>query len=206
MPRKVSIDEAAFGLFSEKMRALGFRRVEPVELSQDFARLGLVAPRPRRGKEVGFSFAANGLEVRVWTTFLASLGHERDSDEGWVLIKQGDSVRYFSRPMHRTEHFLRRLYERAQIARLRVINRPLCPECRARMQIAFGEGLKSRFYICKRTDRHVSRRPICCGWDYGLPPKALEFVRKERKRRSGTGAALRKRRAWKAARPENRES
>ena len=216
MPAKVLPSAEAFGKFREAMMGLGFRELLPIEFKKDWWRLRLVAPSPREGREVGFSYTANGLEVRVWTTFLASEGSAREKDEGWVLIKSGDRARYFTHPLRRTKHFLRRLYFWAQVVRFRVLDRPLCPVCGAYMRIAFGKAPKSRYWHCMRIARHQAGRPVWVDWDYALRsrPKALAFVLKERKKRERyrdkareegrpLGAALRRRRGWRVTRPDN---
>jgi len=213
MPKRVLPDAEAFARFTSALERQGFRKLSSTEFKKDFARLELIAPSPREGREVGFSYAANGLEVRVWTTFLAREGRARDSDAGWVLIKEGDTPRYFSRPFPRTKNFLHRLLWAASIARWRVEHRPLCPECRARMRIAYGSGVKSRFWRCTRT---LHEKPVFLSWDYQLPQAALDFLRplrNERKRYNARlraegrepGAAIQRRRGWKVGRPENIE-
>lgn len=215
MPIKVLPDAEAFASFTRALERQGFRKLSPTEFKKDFTRLELIAPSPREGREVGFSYAANGLEVRVWTTFLVREGRARDEDAGWVLIKEGDTPRYFSRPFSRTKNFLHTLLWSASIARWRVEHRPLCPACHGRMRIAFGSGFKSRFWQCVRPSIH--REPVFLSWDYKLPQEALDFLNPIRKARARynkklraegkePGAAQRRRKGWKVGKPENLES
>lgn len=213
MPKKVLPDVAAFRQFSEALLQLGFRPLSRAEVVKDSERLELKAPSPREGRETGFIYTANGLTVCVWTTFLAQEGRAREKDAGWVLIKEGDEVKYFTRPMSRTKNFLRRLFWYARIARRRVLARPLCPRCRGRMDIAYGNALKARYWQCAPKPK-FHKEPIFLSWDYGLPQAALKFLQDERKQRARTrartrakgkrpGTALLRRRGWKVGRPTN---
>ncbi len=208
MPKQVLPTAEEFAVFFNELEWRSFRRITSSESRLTAMRLGLVAPSPRDGREVGYTYTANGLTVCVWTTYDAVEGCARDSDAGWVLIAQGDRVKYFSRPIHRTKNFLRNLLGHARIARTRVMHRPLCPTCRRMMDITLGQGLKSRYWSCAKHNEHQS-------WDLGLGPEALAFVERYRKeharyrarvRAAGRepGAALAKRRGWSVTRPENR--
>lgn len=214
MPEKVLPEAEEFAKFCESLEKRGFRRLGRGEFGKDSVRLGLEAPFPRTGREVGYSFSANGLTVNVWTTFLAQEECARDQDAGWVLIKEGDTVLYFSHPLHRTKRFLYTLLGYACVARLRVLNRPLCPKCQARMDIAVGKGLKARYWRCQRPQAHGTS--VNVSWDAGLPKEAMDFLRKLRKRRARYRAKLKKegktpgtamlqRRGWRVTRPENAE-
>jgi hypothetical protein len=213
VPAKQLPDVQSFEAFGRALAKRGFRKMRRTEFKSDYWRLALQAPSPREGRETGFVFSANGLDVVVWTTFLEREGCARDEDAGWVLIKDGDTVQYFSHPHPRTKNFLHALLADAALARLRVLARPLCPVCGARMNITNGKGLKSRFWQCKRPDFH--RRAQNESWDYGLPPEALEYLKPIRKRRrkyrtelrregKAPGAALQKRIGWKAGNPHNK--
>lgn len=215
MPIQVLPDAAAFGRFARALVRRGFRRITTSEFKQDFERLGLRAPSPRNGREVGFVFAANGLTVLVWTTCVVREREARERDAGWVLIKEGDAVKYFSHPLHRTKNFLRNLLAYASIARLRVLNRPPCPKCGAQMDIVRGKGVKARYWKCVNPSVH--KKSVALSWDHELPPAALDFLHLARKRRAQYRAklrakggrpdtALRRRRGWKIERPRNRRT
>lgn len=212
MPRQVLPNAKDFKRFTRSLVRRGFRKLSRAEFRNDFERLELGAPSPREGREVGFAFSANGLTVFVWTTFLDWEKKARDTDAGWVLIRDGDKVKYFSHPIHRTENFLRNLLGYASAARLRVMHRPLCPKCHAYMDIARGKGLKARYWKCARPAAH--KKAVSLSWDYGLPSAALEFLRPLRKKRAQyrdklraegkePGAAQRRRKGWKVGQPEN---
>ncbi len=185
-----------------------------MEFRKDFERLALKAPSPRTGRESGFSFTANGLLVVVWSTFVESEATARETDAGWVLIKEKDNPLYFSHPVHRTNNFLYRLLELASIARQRVLHRPLCPICGALMRITQGKGLKSRYWSC-RSPAHVGMARL--SWDEGLPSEVLERVMRIRKERAPykkklksmdkkPGIAMLKRKGWTIGKPENKLS
>ncbi|MEK7106840.1 MAG: hypothetical protein AAB899_01465 [Patescibacteria group bacterium] len=211
--REIPFTAEDFAAFKRAMIKHGFREISRVEVGRDFQRLGLIAPSPREGREVGFSFSSDGLQVVTWTTFLAWEGRPRKKSEdcGWVLILRGDK-RVYVREVRRTSDFLYNLLWHSCIAKWRVENRPLCPECNGHMRIAFGGGLKARFWICVRPASHA--KPVSRPWDYKLPQEALDFLRPIRKlhvrylvelKKQGKkpGGALRRRKGWKIGRPEN---
>jgi hypothetical protein len=212
VPKQVLPDESSFQAFERSLFGRGFRKITRTEFVKDFARLDLRAPSPRPGREAGYAFVANGLTVVVWTTFVESEGKARDVDTGWVLIKERDSPHYFSRPLHRTKNFLYRLLEQACIARQRVINRPLCPLCKALMRITQGKGLKSRYWSCHKP---AHSEFVALPWDHGLPTEVLQAVEKVRKTRAPyqkklkavgekPGKAMLKRKGWAVGTPENK--
>lgn len=207
MPAQVLPSAEAFKKFEEKMLEKGFRKLGRSELRSDFKRLGLEAPRPREGREVGFTFHANGLTAVVWTTYLEEAGEARQEDAGWVLIKEGDTPRYFSHPIHRTKGFLCRLYKWAQVNKQRVEKRPLCPTCQAFMSIVPGPALKARYWECDRALRHPDHKKRTVMWDKPLSEGARRFVLAERQKRASgskpTGAAMLKRKSWSINRAEN---
>lgn len=212
MPAKVLPNTEAFTWLSHNLVRRGFRIISRREFKNDFRRLGLIAPSPREGREIGFIFSANGLDVVVWTTFLDEEERARDKDAGWVLIRDGDRARYFARPLNRTKNFVAKLLKAACIARQRALHRPLCPTCKQRMRIAYGDAWKSRYWECKRPLLH--RSPVFLPWDHDLPKEVLDSVLETRKKREPyrnklrkegkrPGAAQRKRKRWKVTRPEN---
>lgn len=215
MPKQVLPDRRKFGFFLYYMtRKLHFRKIERVEFRYDMERLGLQAPRRREGREIGFSFWANGLTVVVWTTFLEPLGPAREEDTGWVLIKEGDVPRYFSHPLRRTDGFLRKLYKYARACRERVLNRPLCPICnKKQMHIEYGKEVGQRYWAC--FNRRFHAEPNFVSWDHGLSEESREFFKTERRERQryyklrrAQGKPLHvarfRRVLWKVTRPENR--
>lgn len=213
MPAKVLPNQAEFDQFKQKMIRAGFRQICGSEFSKSFIRLGLSNPRKTTGRETGFVFSINGLTVFVWTTFLSAEGCAREEDAGWVLISEGDTPRYFSRPMNRTSGFLDRLLAHAIIAQERIIGRPLCPVCKGFMQIAMGKHLKQRYWRCRRISPVTHIQTL--DWDCGLSAESLKSVQSERNARrryreelKKTGKqvqpAVLKRRPWKVSRPQNR--
>lgn len=184
MPKKVLPDIHDFLWFKRQLQKMNFRPITRIEFRKDFERLKLQAPRPRPGREAGFMFFANGLTVRLWTTWLVYEQKAREVDAGWVLICEGDRALYFARPLSRTKNFLVNLVRRAWLAKWRVLHRPLCPSCEHFMDIVTGRSLKSRYWRCNRVKLHSDGKPTFRDWDWGLPPKAKKYVRAERKRRA----------------------
>jgi hypothetical protein len=197
-PAKVLPSKEDFDFLQTELRRRGFREITGSEFHRDFKRLGLVAPRPRKGRETGFVFTANQLTVKIWTTWLSDKLEAREEDAGWVLIVDRDSARYFCRPLHRTKNFVRNLLRHAWIAWWRVLHRPLCPECKQFMDIAYGRGIGARYWRCNRLANHSSGKPENVDWDINLPPRAKKYV--EEWRRERRRYLLRRRREGK---PEN---
>jgi hypothetical protein len=207
MPTKVLPTAEDFNHFQQEIGRLGFQPITQPQFADFFKRLGLHAPRKREGREVGFTFSANGLTVTVWTTFLVDKDYARDEDSGWVLISENGVPKYFTHPMLRTSGFMAKLLMHAKIARERVLARPICPNeyCFEPMEIAQGRGLKSRYWRCKNTVHKgtVEMFP----WDYGLCDESVCFLRQERRRRARyrkearqegkkPGSAMLSRRTW----------
>lgn len=191
MPEKCLPDLEDFLGFEKELAKRGFRQISGPEFSLQFDRLGLKAPRPRSGRELGYLFYANQYTVFIWTTWLLKEQVARDEDAGWVLIAEGDKVLYFSHPLHRTKNFLWNLLMQARIACWKVRRRPLCPECRYFMNIVHGLALKQRFWKCERKKLHSDGKNRFRSWDYGLPSEAVNYLRPIRKRRRKRYAALR---------------
>lgn len=192
MPKKVLPDPVDYAWFLTQLMNRGFRPVSVTEFRKDFKRLKLKAPRPRPGREDGFLFFADGLTVRVWTTWLESESKVRDVDAGWVLICEGDKPLYFSRPIHRTKNFLVNLLRQAWLARWRVTHRPLCLKCHKFMDIVMGRGMKSRYWRCDRRKEHKDGKPYSLDWDYGMPSKAKRYVSTLRGNRAKRRSKLKK--------------
>lgn len=182
MPKKILPDMEAFQFhIKHKLESWGFRSINKIEIEKDFKRLGLFSRNPKEGREEGFIFTSkNGLKVIVWTTFILQDEKARDEDLGWVLITNGDKVLYFAHPFRRTKNFAANLTRYAWIARWRVLNRPLCPDCNRLMDIARGKGIRARYWICTNRTKHKSAKATKISWDYGMPPKALSFLKAER--------------------------
>lgn len=181
MPEKIlpTLVEYEKGI-RDKLLELGFRSITKREVSNDFERLDLFSRNPKKGKEEGFIFYSNGLKAIVWTTFVLSTETARDEDLGWVLIAKGDRALYFSHPFRRTKNFAENLLNYARIAKERVLNRPLCSECKRQMDIAQGRGIRARYWICTNWKNHENRKSIKLTWDAGLSKDNLAFLKKER--------------------------
>lgn len=191
MPEQVLPTVESFSRFEEELKKRGFRKISKGEFKKQYLRLGLKAPRPRHGREVGYTFHANQYTVVVWTTWIEREQSAREEDAGWVLIAKDDEVLYFSHPLHRTKNFINNLLMQARIACWKVRNRPLCPECKNFMDIVKGQALKQRFWKCSRSELHKGGKNRFRDWDYGLPEEAIKYLKPLRKRRAKYYAALR---------------
>ena len=139
-----------------------------------------ILPRARSGAELGFVFRKDDLSVVVWTTWLRASGNARNHDCGWIVIEEAGKGKYFL-PIYRTKGFVDHFIIEAQIARCRVRTRPTCPVCKARMEIARGKGIGSRYWRCPL--RHARE-----SWDHEaflsvLPPFAKKHLSRRRRQR-----------------------
>ena len=193
---------------------MGFRQITRLEIKSDFERKGLVSLKPKKGREIGFIFSANGLDVRIWTTFLVDDLTPRPSDFGWVLITNGDKAEYYAHPFRRTKNFFTNILRYAWICRWKILHRPLCPKCHGYMDITRTKHLKARYWSCKNK-AHAGEK-FREDWDCSLTvgSKTQKFLDKQRKirhkynakrRKAGKeiNVAMRKRRMWVVTRPEN---
>lgn len=174
MPKKFIFREEDFVFLKENLEKLGFKQIV-----SDKKFIGLKKSSKKRGRETGFVFAANGLTVTVWTTWLSGEKRFRETDSGWVVISQKEKPLYFSHPLHRTKNFVLNLLRQAWLAQRRVIHRPICPECKRFMEIGWGRGIKSRYWVC----RHHSDKRIYQSWDWCFGEKTKRFIRVKRRKR-----------------------
>lgn len=167
----------------------------------------LIAPYPRVGAELGFSFQKDDLTLTMWTSWVPGLPEGRSEDSGWVVIEQAGDAKYFL-PLHRTKNFVDHFIMEAKIARCRIRHRPEC-FCKTPMSIVYGKGLGARFWRCPH--RHLI--PSDTSWDTpaflaALPAEARQYLRRRRrsrkrwqKRRKNDGMPIRvamlKRKGWK---------
>lgn len=216
MPKQVLFGEDGFKYLHHNLTRRGFRLTEHFETRMAIDRLGLVPTRPFKPRTAVFELTANGLTVKVRTTYNQAAKSAIQSTNGWVMITDGDIRRYTDRPFNRTENFLESLLESAAIARQRVLHRPNCPTCMAAMNIVRGRHLKQVYWRC------LNHRRISMGWDdplKGIPEAAelLKRIKRRRKRHAQTDARTRakgkrphqkmlaraKNPPWLVTRPEN---
>ena len=200
MPMQVLPTVEGFHWLKEKLESWGFQMIPGFVFRRKFHELKLEAPRPRKSRETGFTFSANGLEVYVWTTWLAREEEARESDAGWIVITQNGQSLYYSHPINRTEDFLKRLGRFAWIGKRRVTHRPQCRICGTFMDITEGHYLKQRYWRCNSPAWHPSAKSRRLEWDAPLPPKARELMKTIRAKR-----AKDKRRAKRKAKEEGRQ-
>jgi hypothetical protein len=210
MPKQVLPTWADFRRIREELIRRDFREISSYALGAYLRQQDLRAPRPKPGRETGFVFHANGLNVFVWTTWLKKEGQARKHDTGWVLICEGDKIVYCAQPIHRTKNFVDNLLRRAWVAMWRVIHRPCCPECNQLMCIVPGRSLKSRYWLCDNRLAHSNGKRTRSDWDHGLPPDAKKYTERLRKQRARyrsqqrqkgrpTYVAMRQRRPWRSS-------
>ncbi|MBU4369256.1 hypothetical protein KKG58_00655 [Patescibacteria group bacterium] len=185
MPKQILPNKAEFTRLNQNLLRFGFRQIPDQEFVDKYKTLRLVAPRPREGgREVGFVFKANELKVTVWTTWLLREQRARGTDAAWVVISDEEKVFYFSHPIHRTKNFINNLLKQAWIAMARVKYRPRCRKCGQFMQITHGQGAKSCYWSCSNRYGHDNNKKVHLNWDYNLPIKAKQYLKRLRKKRA----------------------
>lgn len=212
MPAKVLPGVEEIEKFGRLLVARGFERVTAAEFNSQLAGVKLVPPACRKKRESGtlsFRYREPGKEkgfvVWVWTTYMPALQKAAEHAAGWVLIVEGNSVRYSSHPVPRTKSFLHTLLWLAVIAKWRVDYRPECPLCGTPMGIAFGSEILSRFWRCRNRRAHGGI--VTLDWKTGLPDAALEFERpidearakrfaKDRAEGKEPGRGIKRRKRW----------
>lgn len=192
MPPQVLPSETDFTKFELELKMRGFCPIPEEEIQNRLGNLSPKSPRSKHERERGFSFSANGLTVIVWTTWLGKESRARKEDASWVIIANNDRALYFSHPIHRTKNFLKNLLRQAWLAWWRVRHRPRCPECGKFMEIAFGSGIKSRYWKCRQTEKHRKGKSINLSWDKNLPPQAKRYVVALRRARTAYFKKLRR--------------
>ncbi len=215
MPKQVLLSQDGFNTMATQFLGpdMQFRAIPAGEFFHDQERLGLVGPGSKKGVQEKFIFYARGFKVVVLTTFIKELGTCRPSDVGRVLILEGDTILYMSRDIRRTQHFATRLLRYAWIAKWKIAHRPLCPECKAHMDIAHKKYRK-HWWTCKNVREHTTGKPVTLDWDYGLPKKAKEFldpIRKKSQKYRATRVkqgktnfvSLQKRKTWTRTKKRN---
>jgi len=178
----------AFLDFDDKVRGekMNFLKNLKKYSYRDFQRLDLKPPRKIVGREVGYFFEANGYKVKIWTTILEDQRKPRDkgTDVGWVLITKGDVVVYYAKCFLRIDDkFFLRILRYAWIAREKVLNIPLCRECKRQMEIKRNSKTNQTYFSCENVLGHSHVGKISESWDKPLEGKlkALEFLGIRRK-------------------------
>jgi hypothetical protein len=186
MPRKVVVTPEEFARFDQGMVFdLDCGYLTPEEIERE--RRNIIPPKRRRrqekGQEVGYYFRANGLTLKVWTSWLKDKGRLRKSDQGWVLITdENNKAVHFVHPLNRTKNFLRRLYNYAKIERQRMIRRPVCPHCGTYLPIVRGDRLKERAWACQNIQQHPEQTYVVVGFNDRLDPNARAYVERDERR------------------------
>jgi len=168
--------------FSAVMKQHLFQEISRKQIKQDYTRLGIEKKiRNVEGVETGFVYASpySRYKVIVWVTWLKAEQKLRDigTDAGWNLIAEDDDAKYFSRPFLRSnKNFFLAIFRYAWTSKWKIDNVPICPceECGSKMKIARKIGTRQYFWQCKNEDKH--EKPTSRKWDYGVPPKALDWL------------------------------
>ncbi len=188
-------------LLDEILKSIGYSDIKRAQKSKDMFRLDLEAPRKLEGSEEGKRYSNNGYTSIIWTSFLLKQGKFRDTEKdiGWPIITMEDELVYSATPVPRTSGFVMKMARYAWINKWKIDNLPLCPckNCKARMYIYRKRNTRQYMYICKNGARHGDGKARFRPWDYGLPPKAQQFLDLNRLARE----AYRKRNEKKGIKP-----
>jgi hypothetical protein len=177
-------------LIERRFRLLTEEEVAFQSRSLSRPKQGRLFSRTERGCELGYVMAMNGLEVVVWTSWLLEKAGLRIIDTGKVLIRSSadpEKVFYWSRPMHRTKNFLKRLFESARRAAWRVRHAPHCEECGQLMEITFRHNpdhtarLRSCFWKCNNVLQHSGHKATSKSWDCMFSPEQKARIEADRK-------------------------
>lgn len=175
-------------------RGMNFRPISGNEMSRDFEKYNLRAPRKLTGREVGYILTApNGNSVKVWTTIVKDQKRPRDKGEdvGWVIIVDAQNnlvycARYFNRPKNDDyENFFLNLIRYAWVSRVKILNPPLCRHGHERpveAKIERKRGSRQMRFVCR--DKKAHPKPVFFSWDEPIKymPKAIDFVKIRRKK------------------------
>ncbi|MDB4983876.1 MAG: hypothetical protein JWM20_55 [Patescibacteria group bacterium] len=217
-----------FLVIKQTLEEWGFESYSKYHFQKTFRRLGIIPPRMLVGREEGFIFRGERYNAMVWVSWVESLGRFRTKEDGgdcgWVLIREGDRKKYFSKPIYRVpSSFVEEILSKAWIARYRVLFPPHCKCCDAVMDIhekyKNGEPTGQMMWACFKEEFHPDQRPRFTGWDKigpegTLPKKAQAYVDERRKRVANykkrneklgiTPVPRRKtRKKWKVTKPQN---
>lgn len=164
MPKQELPSKESFYDFFEAMeKELNARRLERSQMTELLQRIpGKLAEKKRKKKgiEECLLIADNNKEVHWWSTFVATDGKARESDEGWVL---GIDKRYphkpflFSFPIRRTKHYLETSARYLRAFKDLITTWPSCPVCGAelRMKLAGTEMHAVAFYCPNGHKKHT---------------------------------------------------
>lgn len=188
MQGSISPNPQGFEWFCEIMQKYNFQKIGSKQVRKDFYRLGL-EKRFRRleSVEVGFAYASpcSDYVVKVWITVRKDNGQLRKlgTDVGWVIVTQGDELIYCARYFLRSnKKFFLNIARYAWISKWKIDNIPLCPyeNCRRQMEIRRKTNTRQYYYCCQNSDVHKKNQTL--SWDYGLGPKAKNFLSIRRKK------------------------
>lgn len=221
MPEKILPKEREIQQLFMRLEDMKFDRIGSTSYLKNKERLEWEAPRQQEGLEISFSYYNNGLETVVHTSILKEGGLPAENDAAWVLIRKGDEVIFFSPRLHRTKNFISTLLIWAEIAQTLINERPLCPECKAFMELRKSKEHRSYRFICTKTEHHekslvhthdlmapqiLSKLSVRAQRYWGMYKAKYRYYQKELYKQSLVpGRASKKRKKWKIGKPENRE-
>lgn len=226
MAKKTAFTETKYdvliGLLIDLLIKIGYTPIPKRQKSKDVIRLGLESSRPIEASELGFHYSNNGHRAVVWTSWIPELEKFREvgTDTFWSIVTNNDELVYCAKPIARIdEDSIIDLAKQAWINKWKIDNLPLCPCCGARMEIFRKPKTRQYMFACKRNENHKTEeypngKWHFMNWDYGLGPKAKEFLDirreataqyKERMEKIGKSPIPRAliRKSWMVTKPQN---
>jgi len=179
MPRQELLTVDEFNELETSILGMQYRTITEIEFVRDRQRLGLVGTGKKKGWQEKYSYQASGLKATLLTTFVRELGTCRKHDKGCIVVTNGDTILYMTRPIHRTKNFAKRILAYAEIIRDKMINSPLCPECSARMRIRSNDK-HQHWWSCGRLKSHAEGNWHNEPWDFGIDDIQKAFLDKMR--------------------------
>ncbi|MCA9352526.1 hypothetical protein KC866_04050 [Patescibacteria group bacterium] len=149
----------------QKTKGAGYSQISKLQLQKDEDSLGLEPPRKQEGLKKQFSFQLSGspLEARVNTSILIG-GYTFSENAPFGMLRRR-GVRVLTLPsLHRTKNFIQNFLGMSEILKSAVTYHPLCPDCRAWMDIEEvcdkNDRMVSVRWVCNKIRQHKSRKPV----------------------------------------------
>lgn len=178
-----------FSMLFLLLSRIGFRELH----ASEYKSRNVIPPRRIKGREKGYIFEANGMDVIVWTTYdlIAQAPRDKGKDLCWVIIREHGKAQHFAKPIRRTKNFVTNVYWRARTCAERIFNRPK-DSLGDFMVIKRGRYMFQRYWESptKVTDASTNK-PEREGFDHGVSSQSMAYVKKIRKRTRKYNSKLR---------------
>ncbi len=140
--------------FFLSLEALGFGNVPPEEVRRDMQRNGIMPYLPKKflGNETGYVYEYKFWKISIWTTYVEAINDLNTHDLVWALItdSRNPKEKFFWFRIVRTEHFINRTIDVAEMLVEFVHKWPVCPECGEPLYLTFPDKRirNLMFFVC----------------------------------------------------------